>query len=128
MRLKTFLCIGTALVIAGCGDDLDSQDKNGDVARGRALFMRNGCAVCHGKAGRGDGQVAASLKPPPRDFRDSLAYKNGNGPEEIARSIARGVPGSSMPGYGHLSADDLRLVAVYIRSLQSVAIGEKTKE
>jgi mono/diheme cytochrome c family protein len=38
--------------------------------------------------------------------------------EEIARTIERGVPGSTMPGYPHVSAEDRREIAIYIRSLQ----------
>ena len=33
----------------------------------------------------------ASLKPPPRDFRDLQAYKNGYSVEEIARTIERAI-------------------------------------
>ena len=88
------------------------------VDSGKALFKRNGCAVCHGVDGRGDGQVASSLKPPPRDFRDLHAYKKGRSMEEIARTIERGIPGSTMPGYPHVSTADRRKIAVYIRSLQ----------
>ena len=40
--------------------------------RGRRVFARR-CATCHGPAGRGDGQNAYNLQPPPPDFQESLA-------------------------------------------------------
>ncbi len=41
-------------------------------ARGHRLFLRH-CATCHGPQGRGDGQNAYNLDPPPPDFKSSLA-------------------------------------------------------
>ena len=103
-------------LLCGCGSAAEREVSR--VESGRALFKRNGCAVCHGVDGRGDGQIASSLKPPPRDLRDFQAYKKGHSEEEIARTIERGIPGSSMPGYPHVSAADRRAIAQYIRSLQ----------
>ena len=66
------LSVLVAVFVTGCGTDGESDKNKADdeLASGKALFIRNGCAVCHGNAGRGDGPVASSLKPPPRDFRD----------------------------------------------------------
>ena len=104
-----------AALVAGCAGE--SDDATGAVEQGKALFIRNGCAVCHGPDGRGDGQIAATLKPPPRDFRDPAAYKNGHSKAAIARTIQKGMPGTSMPGYRHLSAEEREQIAAYIRSL-----------
>ena len=104
-----------AALAAGCAGE--SDDDKGAVEQGKALFTRNGCAVCHGPDGRGDGQIAATLQPPPRDFRDPAAYKNGHSEVAIARTIQKGMPGTSMPGYGHLSAEKREQIAAYIRSL-----------
>jgi mono/diheme cytochrome c family protein len=41
-------------------------------AQGHRLFVAR-CATCHGASGRGDGQNAYNLVPPPPDFRESLA-------------------------------------------------------
>lgn len=100
-----------SLVVACAGGSDDA------IAPGKALFTRNGCAVCHGPEGRGDGQVAVTLQPPPRDFRDPTAYKNGHTQAAIARTIQKGMPGTSMPGYPHLSAEEREQIAAYIRSL-----------
>lgn len=40
-------------------------------SRGRRLFAER-CATCHGATGRGDGQNAYNLDPPPPDFSPSL--------------------------------------------------------
>jgi mono/diheme cytochrome c family protein len=40
--------------------------EQGDVAAGKVTYDRL-CAMCHGKAGKGDGPTAAVLNPKPRD-------------------------------------------------------------
>jgi len=105
-------CLGLigAFAAAGCGDP---------VARGREIYARHGCAVCHGQAGRGDGPAAKTLSPPPRDFADVRHYKEGWSRESIATTIRNGVRGSStMPAFKDLSQDDAEAVAAWIVSLQ----------
>lgn len=58
---------------------------------GRALYAENGCANCHGDKGYGDGVVAATLDPRPRDFRDVAAFKNGFDVAAIATTLATGM-------------------------------------
>ncbi len=41
-----------------------------DIERGKALYTKYGCAVCHGRNGHGNGQIARTLNPRPRDFHD----------------------------------------------------------
>ena len=41
-------------------------------ARGHRVFLQR-CATCHGPQGRGDGQNAYNLQPPPPDFQESPA-------------------------------------------------------
>ena len=106
-------CWALVALAAGCAGERDDAHSEA----GKVLFTRNGCAVCHGPDGRGDGQVAATLRPPPRDFRDPTAYQNGHSAAAIARTIEKGVPGTAMPGYPHLSAEDRQQIAAYIRSL-----------
>jgi mono/diheme cytochrome c family protein len=85
------------------------------------LYMENGCAVCHGRDGSGSGPLAHNIEPPPRDYRDPSAYKQGTSVAEIAHTIAAGVggPNSKMPQYPHLSAEERTLIAQYIVSLQN---------
>ena len=60
------------------------------------------CSACHGEEGKGDGPVARSMLPKPRDFTRG-AYKfrttpSGSLPtdEDMYRTISYGVPNSTM--------------------------------
>ena len=91
------------------------------LAAGMDLYMENGCGVCHGRDGSGKGPLAHTIEPPPRDYRDPSAYKQGTSVAEIAETSAAGVGGASskMPQYLHLSESERTLIAQYIVSLQS---------
>ena len=90
------------------------------IAAGQDLYMENGCGVCHGRDGSGKGPLAHTIEPPPRDYLDPSAYKQGTSVAEIADTIAAGVGGASskMPQYLHLSESERILIAQYIVSLQ----------
>ena len=84
--------------------------------RGEALYQRRGCAVCHGREGRGDGPMARNFNPRPRDFRDASALKKGRSLGAIAETIEKGLSeeGVGMPGYPHLANDERRAIAAYV--------------
>lgn len=102
---------------------------------GRVLYGDNGCASCHGEKGYGDGTVAATLEPKPRDFRDVSAFKNGFDVQAIATTIAEGIlqhaaPATGatgapvhhqqgMPKFPHLSDVERQSLALYVMSLHS---------
>jgi mono/diheme cytochrome c family protein len=44
---------------------------NARESHGHRVFVQR-CATCHGAEGRGDGQNAYNLDPPPPDFQESL--------------------------------------------------------
>jgi len=89
------------------------------VARGRELYAKHGCAVCHGPNGRGDGPAAKTLTPPPRDLADERHYKEGSSEDAIAASIRHGVSGSgAMPAFPNLSQDDAQAIATWVVSLR----------
>ena len=122
------MVVVVAMLVAGCGHDEVRDDPTAEtmtdeakIAAGMKLFVRNGCATCHGENGKGDGAIAHTLNPRPRDFRDVSTYKQGYSLEQIAGTIANGVAGgrSSMPAYPHISAGHQRLIARYITSLQA---------
>jgi mono/diheme cytochrome c family protein len=92
------------------------------------LYLRNGCAVCHGDDGRGDGGLGATLKPPPRDFREVQSYKKGRDIESIAETISKGLAGTSMPAYAHISAADRMSIARFIAYLQTKSTRGKNIE
>jgi cytochrome c oxidase cbb3-type subunit 2 len=96
--------------------------RTADVAAGRALYGRY-CAACHGDAGDGRGEAAASLRTLPRDFtRGEFKFRStrsGQLPTEddLFRTITAGLPGSDMPAWrAILSAGDRRVLARYVMS------------
>jgi DMSO reductase family type II enzyme heme b subunit len=77
---------------------------------GKQLFARH-CAACHGEQGDGKGVAAVFLFPKPRDFRAGrfrLVSTNNNVPtrEDLLAVLARGMPGSSMPPWAHLTLEE----------------------
>lgn len=115
------LCPGLLLLALafGCGKGAE-QDEADPVAQGRKLFIANGCNVCHGNEGRGDGPVALNLKPRPRDFADLPGYKRGPGLAEIEETIEKGLNTGQgiMPAFPNINAEDRRRVALFVQSLQ----------
>lgn len=90
------------------------------AAEGAKLYRANGCASCHGALGHGDGPVGRDLVPPPRDFRVAASFKGGIEPEQIARTLAIGVPGGgSMPLFAHLTNHERRALALYLVTLRT---------
>ena len=89
------------------------------VQDGKALYTRYGCTVCHGMDGHGDGPVAYTLKPPPRDFRDPGAYRVGRDVVTIAGTLRDGMADSpSMVPFPHIKDEERFKIAMYVASLQ----------
>ncbi len=82
--------------------------------RGAEVFTRE-CAGCHGRTGHGDGPAAVALLPKPRD----LTTARFSDPA-LSDVLWSGVPGSSMPGWHDLPANDLRALAAYAHSLEEL--------
>ena len=92
-----------------------------DIERGKALYKKYGCAVCHGRNGHGNGQIARTLNPRPRDFHDPKVYKYGRSVEAVSRTILKGAlneRGMGMPGYPQISEEERRIISIFIVSLQ----------
>ncbi len=149
LGLAVFVSGVLAIAVAGCGgtdSDVDPNDKEA-VARvfmaqlikgtitpgtigfheipdtfvreGNALYTRYGCTVCHGMEGRGDGPIAYTLKPPPRDFRELGAYRIGRDVVTIAGTLKDGIPDNrSMLPFTHMKDEERFKIAMYVASLQ----------
>jgi len=115
MGLRPAIGIGIAIAAIGCGSPPPT------AAVGRELYASNGCASCHGANGHGDGPVAKTLVPPPRDFRDASAFKNGTDVAAIATTLESGLSsnGGSMPSFRHLTRDERASLALYVISLRT---------
>lgn len=108
-----------SVLAAGCGTD-QTRARASAIEQGKSLYAANGCGTCHGLTGRGDGPMAKTLSPPPRDFRDSSAFKNGTDPAVVASTIATGLTrdGGQMQPYLHLSDRERLLLARFVISLR----------
>jgi cytochrome c oxidase cbb3-type subunit 2 len=91
------------------------------VALGKQIYTQQ-CAACHGVGGRGDGEAAYLLYPKPRDFvaaRYRLVSTWDRVPtdQDLFDTISRGMPGSAMPSWEHLAAEQRWGLVYYIKSL-----------
>ncbi len=144
--LPTLLLLGAVAGLAGeVSDDsdlrariavLEHEQREAATRRGAKLFARS-CAACHGRLGQGDGPGADDLDPRPRDLSSTdFRYRtteSGSTPSaaDLRRTIRRGLPGSSMPGFGDLFSDrELDQLITFVQSLNDreptdpIAIGE----
>ena len=116
--MRVALVVLAATVVA-CSSEDTVETRPEAAALGEVLYQRYGCAVCHGMEGRGDGPVAGSMDPKPRDFRDAQAFKKGQSLVAISETIRAGVmhQGVGMPGYPHVPDGERRAIGAYVTSL-----------
>ena len=94
----------------------------GSLSAGRAVYDQH-CAACHGATGDGNGPAAVWLYPKPRNFSaGQFKIKSTPGQalptdEDLLQSVARGLPGSSMPSFSYLTEQEQRDVVQYVKSL-----------
>jgi mono/diheme cytochrome c family protein len=80
------------------------------------------CSGCHGLKGDGKGPAAAFLEVQPRNFTKGLfkfiSTPPGSLPSDadLHRTIARGIPRSSMPSWSMMSETDRTNVIAYIKT------------
>lgn len=95
-------------------------------AEGRRVFVQR-CATCHGPEGRGDGQNAFNLHPPPPDFQESLPEMS---PDDRRRVIEGGTVAlgrsALCPPWGRtLGESEITALLAYLKVLaQPSAEGE----
>jgi hypothetical protein len=64
------------------------QGPNAEEAARGAITYKRFCAVCHGAAGAGDGQLASELRARPTDLTRLAARNGGTFPfDKVARAI-----------------------------------------
>ncbi|HET6923784.1 MAG TPA: cytochrome c [Anaeromyxobacteraceae bacterium] len=123
---RTWLAATAVLALCACERDVPPAYRSvvvpssrlGDPAarqRGRELFARH-CALCHGERGDGRGQRRAGLSMPPRDLSDP-DWQARTSSLRIFVAVREGVPGTSMPAWAALSAEDTWDLVAYVRSL-----------
>jgi mono/diheme cytochrome c family protein len=90
------------------------------LALGKRVYEKQ-CAACHGIDGRGEGEAAYLLYPKPRDFTAGKfalvsTWERVPTDEDLFRTISRGMPGSAMPSWGHLSEEERWGLVHYVKS------------
>lgn len=83
-----------------------------DVVAGARLYSEN-CAACHGTSGQGDGPLAASLDPRPKDFHEH-ARQDQRSVYTLYNAISLGVDGTAMKAYHELKDDQRWALAFYV--------------
>jgi len=123
----------TAVVVAGCHrqaappadpmlDAIRAEEREVGLTyaegQGKHLFDHY-CATCHGDGGKGDGQNASNLSPPPPDLTISKSIADA---AYVRRVIAQGSAAAGRsplsPPWGRtLSAQEIEYLTVYCRAL-----------
>ncbi len=90
------------------------------MEKGRATYQKH-CLACHGPAGDGQGEAAYLLYPRPRDFTSGefrlvSTWEGVPSEEDLFRTISRGMPGSAMPSWAHLSEETRWGLVHYVKS------------
>jgi mono/diheme cytochrome c family protein len=88
---------------------------------GKYLFERN-CIVCHGPRGDGKGEMAPTLQPRPRSFREGM-FKFRTTPfgslpteDDLRHTIKHGLTGTAMGMFSQLTEEDVTNVIEYVKS------------
>jgi mono/diheme cytochrome c family protein len=85
------------------------------LAKGQQIYASR-CAFCHGETGEGDTPISSGF--PAANLADGK-WVHGGTPDEIATTIARGVPDTPMQGFSEMMmASDIEAVTAYIRTLK----------
>ncbi len=116
MRKFGWLVVVIALLLVAAGL-ASAADR---VAQGKAAFEQY-CVTCHGSGGQGDGPMAASLNPKPKNFADK-AYNRSLKDDHLVKTITDGGQSvgksAAMPKFGGiLKPDQVKDVIAFIRSL-----------
>lgn len=98
------------------GDDKVTDET---LAKGQQVYQER-CVQCHGVSGDGNGPVAGTMYPRPRDYRKGT-FKFTSTPygakplfSDLVRTVTMGVRGTSMPSFKFLSPDEIDAVVAYV--------------
>jgi mono/diheme cytochrome c family protein len=92
------------------------------AARGEQVYLRAGCAECHGADGRGEGWRPKREGPtgevPPTNLTEPWSFRGGTQIDDIALRILAGIDGSPMPSFaGSVSYNDALVIGAYVLTL-----------
>ncbi|MEZ6136160.1 MAG: cytochrome c [Pirellulaceae bacterium] len=94
--------------------------NSSDEADVQIGLYRKHCIACHGISGDGHGPTARLLNPYPRDFRlgkfKAKSTPIGTKPtrHDLRRVLQHGIPGTSMPSFALVKAEDREALVDYV--------------
>ena len=103
-------------------DAIRAEERQGDLSyvesQGKHLFLHY-CATCHGDEGRGDGQNASNLNPPPPDLTASKNIRDATLLRKVITQGSAAVGRSPLsPPWGRsLSQQEIDYLVAYCQSL-----------
>jgi mono/diheme cytochrome c family protein len=126
------VCITGAIMSHGMpigAGDAAKRAADAPAPDGKQLYAVH-CAQCHGDAGDGQGPAAKFLFPRPRNFGDAqfrLATTANQMPtdDDLFAVITRGMPGSAMFPFAHLSEAERRALVAHVRELTRTGLFQK---
>ena len=115
---RRLVALGCALAGAGAFASTVKPPKRSPalVERGKATYGIF-CVSCHGERGSGDGSVAPTLNPRPRNFATER-FKQGETVGQIFATLGKGVPGTAMVKFTNLSEEERWALAWYVLELK----------
>lgn len=109
---------GRFMTSLGADAALDLPTRPIDLDAGRAIYTQH-CASCHGATGKGDGDRAKGMNPPPPALGDA-AIMHDVSPALMFRISSVGIAGTPMKGWANeLTPDDRWNVISYINTLRA---------
>ncbi|MFQ5682213.1 MAG: ethylbenzene dehydrogenase-related protein [Candidatus Binatia bacterium] len=125
MRRCFLLIAGVFLLLRAAGVGTSAELKSPPpspklLALGKQTYNKH-CVACHGVNGRGNGEAAYLLYPKPRNFvaaryRLVSTWERIPTDQDLFNTISRGMPGSAMPSWGHLSSKQRWGLVHYVKS------------
>ncbi|MDR4509720.1 MAG: cytochrome c [Candidatus Brocadiaceae bacterium] len=113
---------GAAIMLGAVPVTAFAVDIPTEITEEGKKVYKNYCSACHGEEGAGDGPLARSMLPKPRNFTRG-AYKFRSTPsgslptdEDIFRTITYGVPNSTMIPWDILSDEQRASVIPVLKS------------
>jgi mono/diheme cytochrome c family protein len=109
-----------------------SPTPEDQLAAGKQLYASY-CASCHGDDGDGNGLAARFVHPKPRNFRDGkfrlvTTVNRVPSDDDLMYVIDRGMPGSAMFPFAHLSESDRRALVAYVRHLTRSGLEDRFRK
>lgn len=131
-RCSAFLLLTAAVLASGIVNAQTRAPEPGAAppsTPGQRLFGQH-CAGCHGVGGDGIGPAAAFLFPKPRNLllgKYKLVSTANSVPSEadLEALLVRGMPGSAMPAWGHLSREDRAAIIGEVYRLTAIGARER---